>query len=141
MRNFITAGVALLFLVSVTVCFAGPKIPSLVGAWSAKAEGGVLVRGEKTGKTTHWENKQQTALGAEIIITEQKDRVIYGVFTSKKAKENFIAVIGTDNKLYFADEDGFLDGKIINDDTIEVIYRHVTPTDTVVSIGVWTRKK
>lgn len=140
MRSLLTAGIAFLLLAGVTAVSAAPKVPSLVGKWSVKAEGGVLLRGEATAKTTHWE-KQQTNLEAEVVITEQKGRVVYGVFTSKKSTEYFIAVIGDNNMLYFADSDGFLDGKIINDDTIEVIYRHVTPTDTAVSVGTWTRKK
>ena len=141
MRNFITAGVALLLLASVTACFAGPKTTSFVGTWSMKSEGGVLVRGEKTSNTTHWE-KQQSTIEGEIVITEQKGRVMYGFFTSNKiAKESFVGVIGNDNKIYFADADGFFEGMIINADAIEIVYRHVTPTDTVVSIGTWTRKK
>jgi len=131
---------AILFLAGVTMGCARPKIPSLVGIWTVKAEGGVLIRGDKTGQTTHWV-QDQAKLEAEAVITEQKDRVIYGTFTSKKATENFIGVIRDDDQVFFADEDGGFDGKIVDKDTIEVIYRHVTPTDTVVSMGVWTRKK
>lgn len=140
MRKLLIAASASMLLFSASASLAGTPLPSLVGTWVVKATGGTLVRGDKTGKTAHWE-KGQTALDAEAVITEQKGRVVYGVLTSKKSRENFIAVISDDNKLYFADEDGMLEGKIIDQDTLEVIYRHVTPTETVVSIGTWTRKK
>ena len=141
MKKNILAGTALLLIFAASQCLAEAKIPNLVGTWEVKSEGGVIVRGDKTGKTTHWEEKQ-TKLKAEITITKQEGRVVFGTFKSKKATENFIGVIGHDNKTFhLADEDGFADGKIINNDRIEVIYRHVTPTDTVIAAGVWTRKK
>ena len=40
-----------------------------------------------------------------------------------------------------ADEDGFVDGDIVDDDRINVIYRHVSETDTVIGVGTLTRKK
>ena len=81
-------------------------------------------------------------VNAEAIITKQQGRIIHGSFKSSRATKNFIAAIGQDNKtIYYADEDGFLDGKIIDKNTIEYVYRHVTPADTVVGVGVWTRKK
>ena len=141
MKKITLAGSALLIISFASFCLAGPQIPNLVGAWEVKSEGGVLVRGDKTGKTTHWEPKQ-TSLKAEANVTKQNGRVLYGTFKSSRATENFIGVIGHDNKtLYLVDEDGYLDGKIISNDRIEVIYRHATPTDSVAAVGVWTRKK
>jgi hypothetical protein len=47
-----------------------------------------------------------------------------------------------DNKSFFySDEDGFLEGKIINKDKINVVYRHVTSNDIAAGVGTWTRKK
>jgi hypothetical protein len=141
MKKITLVGSVFLIILSTSFCWAGPEIPSLVGVWNVKSEGGVLLRGDKLGKTTHWEQKQ-TSLSAEANVSKQDGRVIYGTFKSSRANEQFIAVIGHDNKsLYFVDEDGYLDGKIINPDTIEIIYRHVTPTDSVAAVGVWTRKK
>jgi hypothetical protein len=51
-------------------------------------------------------------------------------------------VIGLDNTTFaLADEDGLMDGDIVNADRLNVIYRHVSETDTVVGVGTWTRKK
>jgi coenzyme F420-reducing hydrogenase gamma subunit len=67
---------------------------------------------------------------------------MHGIFKSPRATEKFVAVIAVDNKsLYEADEDGFLEGQISNNDTINIIYRHSTTADTVVAVGTWTRKK
>lgn len=141
MKKISLAGSVLLIIFVASFCLAAPQIPNLVGAWEVKSEGGVLVRADKAGKTTHWEPKQ-TSLKAEAQVTKQNGRVLYGTFKSSRATENFIAVIGPDNKsLYLTDEDGYADGKIINNNRIEIIYRHVTPTDSVAAVGTWTRKK
>ena len=98
-----------------------------------------MVHGKGTGDFTHWSKGQKSLVG-EVRITSQEGRVIRGVFKSK-VEEPFVAVIGLDKKLYLADQDGMLDGRIVNKNTIEVVYRHVSAKDTVVAAGVWTRKK
>jgi hypothetical protein len=42
---------------------------------------------------------------------------------------------------FFADEDGFIEGQIINKDLINIIYRHSSASDSVVAVGTWVRKK
>ncbi|WP_200373773.1 hypothetical protein [Thiocystis violacea] len=123
------------------LCAAESEIPNLVGTWVVEAEGGVLAKGPDIREETHHRGEFST-LKAEAVVTKQQGRVLHGVFTAPRATEKFIAVIGLDNKtLAFADEDGFLDGEIVNDDRLNVIYRHSTATDTVVGVGTWTRKK
>jgi hypothetical protein len=124
------------------VCFAESAIPSLAGTtWIVKSEAGMLLRGDAAGPKTHHSSEFST-LTAEAVVTKQQGRVIHGVFKSPKATENFVAVIGYDNKsFYLADEDGTMEGKIVSKNKIETIYRHVTATDTVIAAGVWTRKK
>jgi hypothetical protein len=131
--------IAALFCVS--VCLADSDIPNLVGTWTLKSEGGVLLKGKESGpKTLH--TGPFSTLDAEAVITKQQGRIIHGSVKSPKATKNFIGAIGHDNKtIYYADEDGFLEGKLIDKDTMEIIYRHVTPADAVVAVGLWTRKK
>jgi len=43
--------------------------------------------------------------------------------------------------LYFADHDGFLEGEIVDNDPMNVVYRHVSDADTVIGVGTWVRKK
>jgi hypothetical protein len=140
MKILLSLAFAALFVFSTPAASAG-SIPSLVGTWTVKSEGALMIHGKGTGSFTHWA-KNQKALTAELQITSQEGRVIHGIFSSAAGKqEPFVAVIGHDKRLYMADKDGFLDGRIINKSTVEVIYRHVTATDTVVAAGIWTRKK
>ena len=131
----------LIFLLGAGTCFAGSAIPDMVGTWIVKGEGGVLVKGNALGPKAHHTGEFST-MTAEAIVTKQQGRVLHGTFKSAKATERFIAVIGMDNKsFYYADEDGTLEGKIVNKDRIDVIYRHVSSSDTVIAVGTWTRKK
>ncbi len=123
------------------ICFAEPAVANLVGTWVVKAEGAVLLKGAAPGAKTH-HSGEFSALIAEAVVTKQQGRVLLGTFKSPSATEKFIAVIGMDNKsFYFSDEDGTLEGKIVSKDRMEVVYRHVTASDTVIAVGTWTRKK
>jgi len=76
------------------------------------------------------------------VVTKQKGRVLHGTFTATDTTESFIAVIGLDKKhFYYADEDGFDDGIIVNKNKIDIVYRHVGANDSVAAVGTWTRKK
>ncbi len=131
----------LIFVFGGGICFAEPAIPNLVGTWTVKAEGAVLRKGATPGAKTHHSGDFDT-LTAEAVVTKQQGRVLHGTFKSPRAAENFIAVIGPDNKSFFcADEDGTIEGKIVRKDKMEVIYRHVTTSDAVIAVGTWTRKK
>ena len=141
MKQIIVMIVVLVFLSGAGLCFAESAIPNMVGAWSVKAEGGVLLKGSASGIKTHHSGEFST-LTAEAVVTKQQGRVLHGIFKSPKATENFVAVIGPDNKsFYYADEDGIIEGKIVSKDKMEIIYRHVTSSDTVIGVGTWTRKK
>lgn len=141
MKRSICFACVLITVLSVSVCLAESDIPDLVGTWTVKGEGGVIIRGDKPGPTTHYKDGFGS-LDAEAVVTKQQGRIMHGIFKSPSASEKFIAAIGPDNTtIYYADQDGFIDGKIINKDTIEVVYRQVTSVDTVVAVGIWTRKK
>ncbi len=130
-----------IFVFTAGVCFADDGIPNIVGTWIVRADGAVLVKGANQGQKTH-HSGEFSALTAEVIVDKQQGRMLRGTFKSARATENFVAAIGLDNKSFFyADEDGVLEGKIVNKDKIDVIYRHVTTLDTVIGVGTWTRKK
>ncbi len=141
MKGFMSCMAVLCLLLMATTGLAAGDVPNLAGVWTTTSEGGVIVRGETVGPATHWE-KKQTTLKGEVTIKEQNGRVLFGEFTSPRHAEAFIAVIGHDGKhIYFADTDGYYDATLVDPDTIEMIYRHVTATDTVAAVGVWKRKK
>ena len=141
MKKIVTSFSLLAFLLGAAICFADSGIPNLVGTWTVQAEGGVILKGAVHGAKTHHRGEFST-LKAEWVVTKQQGRVLRGTFKSPRATEKFVAVITEDNKsLYQADEDGFLEGQIINKDIINIIYRHSTSADTVVAVGTLTRKK
>jgi hypothetical protein len=141
MKRALAIIAVLAFLSGAGTCFAQSVIPNMVGTWSVKAEGGVLAKGNSTGSKTHHAGPFST-LTAEALVTKQQGRVLHGTFRSPQATENFIAVIGMDNRsFYYADEDGTMEGRIVSRDRMEVIYRHVTISDTVIAVGTWTRTK
>ena len=141
MKKIVISFTLLAFLLGTGICFAKSGIPNLVGTWTAQSEGAVILKGDSHGAKTHHRGEFST-LKAEWVVTKQQGRVLHGIFKSLQATEKFVAVIAVDNKsLYDADEDGFLEGQISNNDTINIIYRHSTAADTVVAVGTLTRKK
>jgi hypothetical protein len=141
MKKILISFTLLAFLLGTGICFAESNIPNLVGTWTVQAEGGVILKGAVHGAKTHHRGEFST-LKAEWIVTKQQGRVLHGIFKSPRATEKFVAVIAEDNKsLYEADEDGFLEGQIGNNDKINIIYRHSTAADSVVAVGTMTRKK
>ena len=140
MKKILISFTLLAFLLGTGICFAESNIPNLVGTWTVQAEGGVILKGAVHGAKTHHRGEFST-LKAEAVVTKQQGRVMHGIFKSQRAAEKFVAVIAEDNKsFYYADEDGFMEGNMVNKDTMNVIYRHVTANDTVIGVGTWTRK-
>jgi len=141
MKKIVISFTLLAFLLGTAICFADSGIPNLVGTWTAQSEGAVILKGDSHGAKTHHRGEFST-LKAEAVVTKQQGRVMHGIFKSQRAAEKFVAVIAEDNKsFYYADEDGFMEGNMVNKDTMNVIYRHVTANDTVIGVGTWTRKK
>jgi hypothetical protein len=141
MKKITVSAILLVVLFGLGICFADSGIPNLVGTWTVQAEGAVLLKSGAARAETHHSGDFST-LKAEAVVAKQQGRVLHGTFKSPRATEKFIAVIAADNKsFYYADEDGFMEGQINNKDKINLIYRHSSPTDTVVAVGTWTRKK
>jgi hypothetical protein len=141
MKKITISVVVLAVLLTMGICFADSDIPNLVGTWTTQAEGAALLKGSAHGAKTHHRGDFST-IKAEVVVTKQQGRVLHGTFKSSRATEKFVAVIAMDNmSFYLADEDGFMEGQISSKDKINIIYRHSSPTDTIVAVGTWTRKK
>jgi hypothetical protein len=152
MKKIAISLIGVAFLLGTGICFAESGIPNLVGTWTVQTEGVVMFKGNTpaTGSMHGGEASDLKADGSikhvsrqsKVVVTAQQGRVLHGTFTSEKATENFIMVIGWGNKtVHLADHDGFFDGNIVNKDKINFIYRHVGANDTVVLTGTWARKK
>lgn len=141
MKLKVALGFFLALILTASFAWAGGKVPSLVGKWNVESAGGMMLNAEKEGKETHWTAGQKILKG-QIDITSQEDRFVTGTYTSARGSEKFIAMITPDGKyMYASDTDGFFDCKIANKDTLEIVYRHVKATDSVVAIGVAKRQK
>ena len=141
MKLKVAFGFFFALILTSSIAWAGGKIPSLVGKWSVESSGGMMLNGEKEGKETHW-TAGQKALKGQIDITSQEDRFVVGTFTSARGSEKFIAMITPDGKyMYASDTDGFFDCKVANKDTLEIVYRHVQATDSVVAFSLAKRQK
>lgn len=115
-------------------------IPNLVGTWKVQTEGATVLQGEDYSTKSH-HRSQFTTLNAEAVIQKQEGRRVVGIFKSENYSEKFAGVISADGKTFaYVDEDGFLDGKIINKDLIEVVYRHISQKESAVASGTYTRK-
>lgn len=124
-----------------STCSSASEIPNLVGTWVVETEGGVLDLVGGPRETVH-HSGEFSKLKAELEVTKQEGRIVHGVFTSPRAKERFIGAISMDNKrFYYADEDGMMDGEFVENNKMNIVYRHVTPTDTVIGVGSMSRKQ
>ena len=116
-------------------------IPNLVGTWTVQTEGATVLYGENYSKESHHAS-EFTTLTAEAIIQKQEGRRVVGIIKSPRHSERFAGVISADGKDFaYVDEDGSLDGKIISNNLIEVVYRHNSSTEGVVASGTYTRTK
>lgn len=72
----------------------------------------------------------------------QEGRKFWGVLASGKVSEKFIGAISVDGKRFvMADEDGTFSGTIVNADTLDYCYTHITPKDRAVACGLLVREK
>ncbi|WP_243438687.1 hypothetical protein [Fundidesulfovibrio soli] len=128
-------------ILTTSLAFAGGKTPSLVGKWDVESTGGMMLNGDKESKETHWTHGQSVLKG-QLEIISQDGRFVKGTYTSSRGSEKFIAMISPDGKyMYASDTDGFFDCKIVGKDRLEIVYRHVKPTDSVVATSVAKRQK
>jgi hypothetical protein len=72
----------------------------------------------------------------------QEGRTFWGVLSSAQKSEKFIGAISVDGKRFvMADEDGSFSGTVVDNDTLDYCYTHVTATDRAVACGLLIREK
>lgn len=72
----------------------------------------------------------------------QEGRTFWGFHSSAKVTEKLIGAISVDGKRFvMVDEDGTFSGTIVDNDTLDYCYTHVTPTDRAVACGLLHREK
>lgn len=77
-----------------------------------------------------------------LVVEGQAGRRFWGTTSSTSKTERIIGSLSVDGKtIHMADDDGLLDGTIVNADTFNVCYRHVNASSAVVACAVVSRKK
>lgn len=144
--DFILAsGVALLIAGSAAAQTAGPPA-NLVGTWKGHNE--ALVDGPATHHPP--DAKGQPAgryrLRQQQItykIEGQDGRRFWGTMSSEhQANTRLLGTLSHDGKtIYLVSKEGYLDGQIIDGDTIETCYRHAVPESAVIGCNLMKREK
>ena len=77
-----------------------------------------------------------------LVVEGQSGRRFWGTTASATKMERILGSLSPDGKnIYMVDDDGLLDGIIVNADRLEVCYRHVNASSAVVACSVVSRKK
>lgn len=145
MQHFPIAVLAVL-LASGSAAMAG-DILDLTGTWHP-ADGAHILNGP----TRHQESGTAPVRGDDTLRTHastfvfrfegQDGRTFWGVLSSGKVSETLIGALSVDGKRFvIADQDGTFNGTVVDDDTLDYCYSHVTPTDTAVACGLLIREK
>jgi len=77
-----------------------------------------------------------------FTVEGQDGREVWGTVKSEFAVERLIGAFSIDGKrLYLIDDDGYLDATVVDADTIEICYRHVSAASGVVACNIVKRQK
>lgn len=122
-------------------------VPDLKGTW-IPTEGTHIL----DGPSRHRESGTAPVAGDETLrrhtsnfvfrFERQDGRSFWGSHSSAKVSEKLIGAISVDGKRFvMVDEDGTFSGTIVNADTLDYCYTHITPTDRAVACGLLVRQK
>ncbi|MDB5558978.1 MAG: hypothetical protein JWQ36_1912 [Enterovirga sp.] len=137
-----TALVSLAALAQSGASFAqDARIPDLKGRWVGMSQNIML------GTTVHHDAPHQgprlSSLEFVITIEGQDGRRFWGNVTSSPAKkESVVGVISADGKMVVAqDADGLVQGSIVDQDTMDLIYSHANSKSSVAATLYMKRDK
>lgn len=125
---------------------AATAVPDLKGTWVGKGEAivdgpaghhppGVAAKAAST-----YRLREETFT---VRIDGQDGRRLWGtISSSQRVGERLIGSIAADNKaVYFVNGEGYIDGVVVNANTMDICYRHVLPGSAVVACNQWVRQK
>lgn len=140
MRKFATALTTVLAMTAYAgIAAAGAPILNLKGTWTGTSES--IERGNALHHAPHRDNPHLDNVAFTLTITGQDGRRFWGTVSSKRGHEPVTGVIAYDGRTIIAqDNDGMIQGTIIDVDTIDSVYSH-TGQSTVVAVNRWKRQK
>ena len=138
------AAIALLFTGGVA---CAQDVPDLMGTW-VPTDGAHII----DGPSRHRESGMAEVAGSGSLqghtsdfvfrFEGQEGRTFWGVLASGQVSEKFIGALSPDGKRFvIADQDGAFNGTVVDADTLDFCYTHVTPTDRAVACGLLVRQK
>ena len=133
----------------------------LAGGQAAMAEEFLDIRGTwhpgdgahiVDGTTPHAPSGTEDVLGHDTLqqhtsrfvfrFEGQEGRTFWGVLSSAEVSESLIGALSVDGRRFvMADEDGTFSGTVVDNDTLDYCYTHVSPTDRAVACGLLLREK
>jgi hypothetical protein len=125
---------------------AATAIPDLKGTWVGKGEAivdgpaGHHPPGVTAKPASTYRLREETFT---VRIEGQEGKRVWGtVASSQRVAERLIGSVAADGKtVYFVTGEGYIDGVVINANTMDVCYRHVLPGSAVVACNQWVRQK
>lgn len=140
-----TGIVCVMFIVAVMMAtgnaVAQESWPDMKGLWTATSSS-VVMGGEKhhPGKVEQGKPRYRE-VKFTFRITDQKDRRFFGTLQSEHHTETLIGVFANNQKqILMADSDGYMDATLVDANTIDYCYRHITPGSVVVACNVMKRE-
>ena len=125
---------------------AATALPDLKGTWVGKGESivdgpaghhppGVTAKAAGT-----YRLREETFT---VRIEGQEGRRVWGnISSSQRVGERLIGSIAADNKaVYFVSGEGYIDGVVVDANTMDICYRHVLPGSAVGACNQWVRQK
>mgnify|MGYP001453119448 CR=1 FL=1 len=115
--------------------------PDMKGLWTATSSS-IVMGGEKhhPGKVEQGKPRYRE-VKFTFRITDQKDRRFFGTLQSEHHTETLIGVFANNRKqILMADSDGYMDATLIDANTIDFCYRHITSGSTVVACSEMKRR-
>jgi hypothetical protein len=117
-------------LASLDTAAGAADYPDMLGSWSGTSEAVVL------GHPRHYEDNPDEAVDARLAsaeftltLTGQDGRRLWGTFESPTHSEAWLGVLWSDGKgLRGVDMDGHVEGRILDENTMEFCYTHTGET-------------
>lgn len=146
MTNLRVIGALAMLLGGATMATA-QEVVDLKGTW-LPAQGAHII----DGPSRHIESGTAPVAGDDSLTRHTSDfvfrfegqegRTFWGVLSSAKVSEKLVGALSVDGERFvMADQDGTFDGTVVDADTLDYCYVHVTPTDRAVACGLLVRQK
>jgi hypothetical protein len=125
----------------------GSEIPDLKGTWVSEQDSGIRIDKAPDAQEVdplayHSEGPAKNAVTITMKIDFQDGASFSGTRGNEMHTETLVGAISSDNEsLYMTDEDGFLFGKLLTNDKMEVIYLESGDYAQVVVWAIYNREK